>query len=201
VSFRLFDYYSAISGAAAALAGWWCGLLLSGAGPLLAASIRGLFLGMLIALALTLVHSFENLSFPPTALMGQRAMTALALGGVGGFFGGLLAQALQSVPVLGHGLGWGLAGMFIGAASGVFDVMVCAATGEDMEKAHNKALLGLLFGGAGGMAGGLLALFLSWSWSQAFASKPAEQLWGPSLCGCLVLGACIGLLVGLAARR
>jgi hypothetical protein len=201
VPFRLFVWNCAVSGAGSALVGWFFGWLTTSAPPLLAAALQGLFLGITVALALSLVDAFGNLPARPTELLLQRCTTAIVTGGVGGFFGGLLVQALYRAPFLGYGLGWGLAGLLIGAAPGLHDLLLCAGAGRDTEGARRKSLQGLLGGVAGGLIGGLLALFLGWLLQQAFASKPPELLWGPGAGGYLVLGTCLGLGFALMSKR
>jgi hypothetical protein len=134
-------------------------------------------------------------------LLLQRITTAIVTGGVGGFFGGLIVQALSRVPFLGFSLGWGLAGLLIGAAPGLHDLLQCLGKERDTEGPRRKTFQGLLGGGAGGLIGGWVALFLSWLLQQAFASKPLELLWGPGGFGCVVLGTCFGLGFALMTRR
>jgi hypothetical protein len=200
VPFRLFVWNCAVSGAGSALVGWFLGRLTTGAPPLLAAALQGLFLGIAVALALSLVDVFDNLPTRPMELLLQRCTTAIVTGGVGGFFGGLLVQALHRVPFVGFPLGWGLAGLLIGAAPGMHDLLLSGGSERDAEGPRRKTLQGLLGGGAGGFLGGLLALFLGWLLQQVFASKPPELLWGPGAVGSLVLGTFLGLGFALMTR-
>ena len=43
-----------------------------------------------------------------------------------------------------------------------------------------------------------MSLLLHGSWGQLFHDKPAELLWSPSAAAFVALGACIGLMIGLA---
>ncbi len=63
-----------------------------------------------------------------------------------------------------------------------------------------KILKGVLGGSAGGMLGGILSLLLYAGLTKLLGSNPdtAAHLWSPSSWGFVALGACIGLLIGLA---
>ena len=199
MSFRLFIYYCALCGAAGAFIGWGLGRLLAGDDKLLAASVKGLFLGMFVALALSLVDSLWNLSLRQFVAVAERVTAAVLVGGVGGFFGGLIGQALYSAsPLLGFGLGWTLTGLLIGAAPGVFDLLVSLNKRQDLRGPRRKVINGVLGGAVGGFLGGILSMFLRGAWNGLFESKPSALLWSPSATGFVALGACIGLLIALA---
>lgn len=195
---RLFVWYCAVSGAGSALAGWALGQVVPGGSPLLAAALRGMLLGMLLALALTLVDSGAGLAWSPW--LAHRATTALVAGAFGGFLGGLLVQARSRVPVLAFTAGWGVTGLAVGAAPGLYDLLQCVRTRSGARDPARKVMRGLLAGGAGGLVGGLLALALAVIFQRAFAGKSPELLWAPGASGAVALGVCIGLAVGFATR-
>lgn len=199
MSFRLFIYYCALCGAGSAFIGWALGRALAGDDPLLAAAVKAMLLGMAVALALSLVDSLWNLSLRQVVLVFQRVTAAVLVGGVGGFFGGLISHVLYAVsPVLGFGLGWTITGLLIGAAPGVFDLLVSASNKQDLRGPRRKVLNGVLGGAVGGFLGGILSMFLRGAWTGLFEDKPAAALWSPSATGFVALGACIGLLIALA---
>jgi hypothetical protein len=199
MSFRLFIYYCALCGAGGAFIGWGLGRLLAGDDQLLTAGIKGMFLGMFVALALSLVDSLWNLSLRQVVAVAQRVTAAVLVGGVGGFFGGLISHGLYSAsPLLGFALGWTITGLLIGAAPGVFDLLVSVNNKQDLRGPRRKVLNGVLGGTVGGFLGGILSMFLRGTWTGLFESKPSALLWSPSATGFVALGACIGLLIALA---
>jgi FHA domain len=199
MSFRLFIYYCALCGGGGGFAGWVMGHWLSGATPLLDIGLKTLVFGMSVALGLCLVDALCNLSQRQVSPVLQRGTAAVLVGGVGGFFGGLLSQVLAHVaPPLGAGLGWAVAGALIGMAPAVFDLMMAASGGQNMGGPARKLLNGLLGGAAGGFVGGMLAILLRTVWFGVFDSKPPERLWSPGAISFVVLGASIALMVALA---
>jgi len=199
MSFRLFVYYCALGGGGGALGGWALGRLLHGATPLLDAGLKAMLVGMPVALALSLLDALWNLSLRQVALLVQRVVAAVLVGGFGGFFGGLLGHSLAGLPApVGAGLGWALGGLMIGAAPGTFDVMVSLSGGQSVRGPARKVLNGVLGGAAGGFLGGVLLAGLSNLWGGVFESREADRLWSPGATGLAALGASVGLLAGLA---
>src|SRR5262245_45744644 len=94
MSFRLFIYYCAIVGGFAALVGWMLGRLVYPAEPVVQAGVRGMFLGMAVALGLGLVDALWHLTLRRLGQVLVRAFTGLGVGAVGGFVGGMLGQLL-----------------------------------------------------------------------------------------------------------
>jgi hypothetical protein len=177
MSFRLFIYYCALCGGGSALVGWACGRGFTGANPVLTAGVKAMLLGMLVALALSLVDALWNLSLRRLVPVLQRVLAALLVGGVGGFFGGLLSDALyRQSPLLGFGVGWTITGLLIGAAPGVFDLLASMTGGQNPRGPLRKVLNGVLGGAVGGGLGGLLSMQLRSAWSELFQAKPAEAL-------------------------
>jgi FHA domain len=197
MSLRLFVYYCALSGGGGALLGWAGGRILAGNNPPLRAGIQGLMLGVGVAFALSLVDSLWSLTLRRSPVLAKRVGTAVLVGAVGGFVGGLLSQKLYDTSrFLGFALGWGLTGLLVGAAPGVFDLV--SPGSQDRDAARRKVLKGLVGGAVGGFLGGALSLLLRQVWTGLFASRPDNLLWSPSAFGFAALGGSIGLLIGLA---
>jgi hypothetical protein len=207
MSFRLFIYYCAVCGGCAAFVGWVLGRLLPGENALAEAALKGMFLGMIVALALGLVDALWSFSLGQVLQIVPRVLLAGTFGTFGGLVGGFIGQAflggLQS-PVLSWLqipfwlIGWTITGLLIGSSLGVFDILARVVRGEDQRGAWRKIFNGLLGGTLGGLLGGVLFLVLKGAWAAVFQDKPADLLWSPSATGFVALGLCIGLLIGLA---
>lgn len=200
MSFRLFIYYCAMCGAAAAFVGWMVGRSTAPSGDVLAAAIKAFWLGLLVACGLGLVDALWNLSLGQVGTVVLRVAAAMVVGGIGGFIGGFVGQVLYGrtewrILLI---LGWTITGLLIGASVGAFDLLASVLQGEDAAAARRKILKGLIGGGLGGILGGLLYVLLQDFWGSVFHNRPEEKLWSPSATGFVVLGACIGLLIGLA---
>src|SRR5437660_132339 len=120
MSFRLFVYYCAAWGAAAALFGWILGRLIEGDSVLLAAALKGMALGLFVAVGLGLVDALASGSQRDATSLGARLALALLIGVVGGLIGGFIGEALYQLsnekwPIL-LIFGWTLTGLLIGAA-------------------------------------------------------------------------------------
>src|SRR5262245_14851707 len=93
MSFRLFIYYCALCGGWAAFVGWGLARMLATTSRDVAkAGIKGLFLGMFIALGLSLVDALWNLSLRQFGQVFLRVFVAVVVGCVGGLLGGMLGQ-------------------------------------------------------------------------------------------------------------
>src|SRR5262249_16646206 len=162
----------------------------------LAQGIKGLFLGLAVALALGLLDALWNLSLRRVLTIAGRVLSAVFVGSMGGLLGGLLGQVLYEKSPRGvfFVLGWTLTGLLIGLSLGVFGLMVGVLQGQDPRGALRKVRNGVLGGTVGGLLGGGLALALHGAWDGLLAGKPVERLWTPSAWGFVALGACIGLL-------
>ncbi len=200
MSFRLFVYYCAVCGAWAAFAGWAAGRALSPAGEMGQAGIRGLFLGMMVALGLSFVDGLWNLSPRRLPHILIRVVVALVLGAVGGLLGGLLGNFLfqQHRLQLMFLVAWTVTGMLVGASIAMFEAVSGLIRRHDLKAAQKKLLKCLLGGGVGGLLGGLLALMLRAVWVTALGAKSEDWLWSPTALGFVALGMSIGLGVGLA---
>jgi hypothetical protein len=203
MSFRLFVYYCALCGAAAAFVGWFLGRLPGRLPSLVEAGLKGVLLGLMVAAALSFVDSLCNSSRQLTPTLG-RVLVAAVISVIGGLLGGLIGQGLclltdnTVLAGLFTVLGWTLAGLLIGASLGTFDLLVAVLTGQGSAGAVRKLRNGVIGGTAGGVVGSLLYLLLLAAWAGIFRDKPFEKLWSPSAMGFAALGACLGLLIGLA---
>jgi hypothetical protein len=183
-----------------ALAGWGLGRAFPLSHPLAEAGIKGAFLGMLVALGLGVVDAAWNL---PQGIIGLRitsVVLTVVVGSVGGLMGGVIGETLYlwepwtAFLVL----GWTITGLLVGASIGSFRLLVAVVTMKDLGGPMGQLRRGVLGGTVGGILGGTLAVLFRHAWESTFQNKPSEQLWSPSAGGFIVLGACIGLTIGLA---
>ena len=197
MSFRLFIYYCALCGGWAAFFGWILGRMFSPHNDIGRAGIRGMFLGMLIALGLSLVDAMWNVSMKQILQVLQRVGVAVLVGCVGGLLGGIVGQALYNVSAIFYVFGWTLTGLLVGTSIGVFELLAGIIRQQDIQGAKKKLIKGLIGGGTGGLIGGILALLLRSAWSGILKADP-DSVWSPTAWGFVALGMCIGLLIGLA---
>jgi hypothetical protein len=200
MSFRSFIYYCAAWGGAAAYGGWVLGRLLEGDGVLAGAALKGMALGLCIALVLGLLDGLAAGSQRDAAHLGIRLTLALLIGGLGGLAGGFLGQVLYQVSGGGWSLllGWTLTGVLIGAAPAAFDWLGAVVRNEERRGARRKLRNGMVGGTVGGFLGGCVSLVLHGAWTDVFRGADAQDLWSPSATGFVALGACIGLAVAAA---
>ncbi len=200
MSFRLFIYYCALCGGGGAFAGWALGRAFTLEEGIVAQGLKGLWLGVALAFALSLVDALWNFRATQVFSVGARVLTAVVVGSMAGLLGGLVGEALYGWQRWGAFLvvGWALVGLLVGLSLGTFDLFACLALGRDPHGALKKIFNGLVGGLLGGALGGALSLVLRASWGEVLQHKPSEMLWSPSAAGFVVLGACIGLLIGLA---
>jgi hypothetical protein len=197
MSFRLFVYYCAVCGAWAAFVGWGLGRLLTsddwGAYPRVI--VRGLSLGLLLAFGVGLVDALFSSRRVGTIVV--RGLLVALIGLVSGLLGAAVGQALFSLieSEVARGFGWVLTGLLIGASVGAFDVLARLRRKEGAGGAVRKVLNGVIGGGIGGLIGAvcytLLGMGLGWLFKR-------DNLLSSSAWGMVVLGACIGLFIGLA---
>jgi hypothetical protein len=200
MSFRLFVYYCALCGAFAAFLGWVAGRLPGEMRSLSEAGVKGLLLGLTVALALSIVETCWNFSVTKLVQSVPRILVAILISSIGGLIGGVLGQALLLYVVDFFGFvmfGWILTGLLIGVSLAAFDVLMRLFTGADLSAALRKLLNGVLGGTVGGLLGSLLYLLIGGFWKFLFPLK-FDKLWSPSAIGFAALGACIGLMIGLA---
>ncbi len=202
MSFRLFVYYCALCGGWAGFVGWAVSLVLArgDAEGVLYAGTKGLLVGLFIALGLGLVDALWNVSLKQFGQVFMRVGVAVLIGALGGFVGGTIGQALFRAVNSGVFLvvGWTLTGLLIGASIGLFEWLMSVVNNRDQGGAQKKLLKTLTGGGVGGILGGILALLMLTMWRGIFTNKDDNLLWSPWATAFVALGACIGLLTGLA---
>ncbi len=199
MSFRLFVYYCALSGGWAALVGWVLGhSLTQSMGPLASNSLKGMFLGITVAAALGFIDSLWNHSLGQVGRILVRVAGGAVVGCVGGLLGGLIGHALYDTWNGFFIIAWTLVGFLVGASIVLVDVLNGLRQPKDMPGAIKKFTKCLIGGTVGGLLGGVLALLLKIVAASLFPDKDQNSLWSPTALGFIALGACIGLLVGLA---
>jgi hypothetical protein len=200
MSFRLFIYYCALCGGVGAFGGWSLGRWLAQDSTVFSSGVKGLFLGFGIALLLGLTDALWNFSLRQFASVFVRVVMAVVIGSAGGLLGGMLSQLLHNR--WSHDafivLGWTLTGLLVGMALGVFDLLDALVRNQETSGPLRKMINGLIGGTAGGVLGGILYCYLDATWKSIFEAKERKDLWSPSSWAFVVLGVCIGLLIGLA---
>ena len=199
MSFRWFIYYCSLLGGCAAYLGWAVGRVPPVQHHVWQAAVKGLFLGLLLAVVLTVIDILWNLAGQKSLTVILRLVVAGLVGSLGGFMGGMSGQFLyektnMAVFLL---LGWTVTGLLIGIAPGLFDLFSRLLSNEDARGAIRKVLNGILGGTLGGIVGSLLFLAMQKGWEAAVGDR-ANELWSPSATGFVALGLCIGLFIGLA---
>ncbi len=202
MSFRLFIYYCALCGGGGAFLGWLLGRPIHLGNGILTQGLKGMLLGLCVALALAVVDALWIFSPRRIVAIGLRVATAVMVGTMGGLLGGLVGQTLYGWKELGVFLvfGWTITGFLIGVSLGVFDLLSTLLSGQDAGAALCKIVKGVLGGTLGGIVGGILSLGLLNGWLRLLGGNPdiEDRLWSPSAWGFVALGACIGLMIGLA---
>jgi hypothetical protein len=208
MSFRLFIYYCAICGGWAALVGWVLGRLApitEEEHPYVLQGLKALLLGLTVALALGVVDAIWNVPLNRVVTIICRGLTAVVIASSGalgsGMVGEYVQQRTQNNPLAGaifYVLSWTITGLVIGASLGAFEMGASLTRGKDFRGAIRKTFSGLVGGAVGGFLGGLLALALRFLWKELNTSKDPDALLSPSSWGFVILGLCIGLLIGLA---
>ncbi|MBI1918819.1 MAG: FHA domain-containing protein [Planctomycetes bacterium] len=204
MSFRLFIYYCAICGGWAALAGWALGRGLAPSGGVEESAVKGLFLGLAVALGVGLVDALAVASLRRPVEVLERVLLAVAVGCLGGWLGGTVGEHFHSQMADSTArsaalvAGWTITGLLIGAAVSTFDLMTTFALLQDGYGARRKLRNGLLGGVVGGAVGGVLSLLVKGAPIPFFEDKDPYKLWSPTALGFIVLGLAIGFLIGLA---
>ena len=191
MSFKVFIYYCALCGGWAALAAW--GLAVA-SGFTTATESQSVYtrsmliggtLGLLLAAVIGLVDAMMN---SVGADRFGRVLVALCVGLIGGILGSLVGETLKQTLSVPQFASWMLVGLSIGVSIGVFDLLRAMTTGQGGRQASRKIVNGIIGGVLGGLVGGLLFELPNRDW------LPRSSL----AIGLVVLGLCIGLLIGLA---
>jgi hypothetical protein len=199
MSFRLFIYWCALCGGWAAVVGWALGQAVARGDTLGSTGIKGMFLGMLIALALGLVDALWIYAARQFWRAIPRVLVCMAIGTIGGLVGGVVGQMLFDEfdnLVIFQIFGWVLTGLMVGVSIGSYDFVRTWIREEELGFAMSKVIRGVLGGAVGGLLGGVLDWRLGAAWTVIFPAK--DNLWSPSLTGFVALGLCIGLLIAVA---
>lgn len=188
MSFRLFIYYSALSGAWGAFIAFLLVLLLGINGyssALMKATAIGGVVGVVVALSVGALDAMLNAT-GVTRLV--RVMLAGFIGLIGGMAGGCIGSVLAwfGIPFV---VGWVITGMAIGASIGMYDLAQAMSAGKSSRGAIRKLTNGLLGGLVGGLLGGLPFGFLA---DTGFLSRTSLST------GLILLGGSVGLMIGLA---
>jgi hypothetical protein len=202
MSFRLFVYFCAAWGAAAALFGWGLSRLITNDETVGGGALRGLSLGLFLAPGLALLDAIASGSTRDKGKLLFRLGFALILGILGGLLGGLVGQGLYlltdgKVAVL-RAIGWALTGLLVGAASAAFDFLRAMTRGEQRQGARRKLRNGIIGGAAGGVLGGVTAELAAGLWAGVFKDADPLDLWSAGTSAFMILGASIGVVVALA---
>jgi Inner membrane component of T3SS, cytoplasmic domain len=200
MTFRVFVYTCALCGACMALLGWGLGRAFAGSHPLAAQAIKGMFLGLLVALGLGTIDAAWNI---PVGLKAKRIASVLLgvlVGSLGGLMGGVIGESLYELEhwTVFLVLGWTIAGVLVGASIGAFALLAAVLGMKDLGSPLRQLRRGVLGGLVGGILGGTLVVLFRHAWESAFHDKPSADLWSPSASGFIALGACLGLSIGLA---
>ncbi len=200
MSFRLFIYYCALCGGWAAFLAWAIGLVLSPSNPLGSVGIRGMWLGLFIALGLGVVDALWNVPLTQVHVIAMRVGVGVLVGCVAGLLGGVIGQLLFNWTSwsLFYVFGWTLTGMLVGLSVGIFEMLASVVQQQNFAGSVKKLVKGLIGGTAGGLLGGVLSLMLNVVFGVLFSSKEQASLWSPTAWGFVALGMLIGLLIGLA---
>ncbi|MHB1424035.1 MAG: FHA domain-containing protein [Gemmataceae bacterium] len=189
MSFRLFIYYCAICGGWAAFVTWG---ILAATGlrgdikPYQWAALTGALLGMILAAAIGGVDAMLN------AVGSQRYVRVgicLGIGLFGGLLGGFVGEFLHGTLRFPVFIGWMLTGGCIGASIGIYDLLRSLSTKGEIRVPLKKTLNGVYGGLLGGFLGGLPFGLL-----MGRSAIPRTDL----AISLVILGLCIGLLIGLA---
>jgi FHA domain len=204
MSFRLFAYYCAICGGAAAFVGFVFGWIftppIGESSAFIRVAVLGTALGLSVALGLSLLDSVWVCGLSRYFAILARVAVAIVVGALGGLLGGLLGQFLfeKTTSLTFFVVGWTLTGSLVGVSISSFEVLSSLVKGKDFKSAKSKLLKCLIGGTVGGLLGGLVALMIRLNFPKLFPNKSIDWLWSPTGVGFVVVGACIGLFVGLA---
>ena len=199
MSFKLFIYYCALCGGWAALIAWafaWCmggtstdPRTLFGSSAFLKTILIASLLGLLVAAAIGALDAMLN------AVGSQRFLrvgVCMSVGFIGGAFGGLVGEGLHQLNDFLLLIGWIIVGVAVGASVGVFDIVRAATSGQDIRVAMKKTLNGIYGGFLGGFIGGVFFGALAFVHLKDYLPNSSLAI------GLVLLGMCIGLLIGLA---
>ncbi|MCS6850919.1 MAG: FHA domain-containing protein [Gemmataceae bacterium] len=193
MSFRLFIWYCAMCGGWAAFFAWALVQFLKidpdhVASPVLRASFIAAILGLMLATSIGLLDALMNSSGVQRL---ARVGLCLGVGLIGGLVGGFMGEMLRKAFTV-RFLGWILVGAVIGSSIGIFDILRALSAQQSVRLAIRKVVNGVIGGTVGGAIGGVLfdtLMNIPLPWELPKSSLAV---------GLVILGMCIGLLIGLA---
>ena len=202
MSFKLFVYYCALCGGWAGFIAWIFSEAVSGIhNDLVKQTLIGSLLGFFLAAAISAVDALLN-DTPVKGLLrigvtvGISLFGSMIVGLIGQFIFRMLAKNLGDNPWQFRLVGglvivatWLAVGIIIGSAIGLFDL------GQALFAKHRLkfALSKIIKGGIGGAVGGLVGGFF-----LAVCESVGLLTYSKRATGFVILGLCIGLLIGLA---
>jgi Inner membrane component of T3SS, cytoplasmic domain len=182
-------YFNSVLGGIGGLFGWagtaLVRTLMPEANVYVADACFGLVIGAAIGAAIGCAEGLIESPSPRRALIG--AGFGALLGAVGGVIGLLLGEVLFNQfqgGVWARALGWALFGALVGTADGI------------VRKMPARIRYGALGGLIGGLIGGSTFDRLSVLLPGSTGNRELARAWGGAI-GLIVLGACIGLMIGL----
>ncbi len=210
MSFRLFVYYCFLLGAWAGFLGWLLAVLIAPHSGqdyfrrVLPDTIYGGLLGVSVAFGLSLLDGFFNYGFQVGKVLG-RVFAAAVIGAFSGLFGSFVGSSLyfvvgEMIPgsVISDVffvIGWIIVGFLLGFSVSAVDVMRSLIVQKDFSGSLRKLRNCVIGGTIGGVIGGIIAFTI-----RVLAVKVIGRgdMWSATAIGFVAIGACIGLLVGLA---
>jgi MFS family permease len=202
MSFKRFIYFCMICGGWAAFLVWGIAELLNlyeaetKTQGFLKAAATGAFLGLFIAAVIGALDALMNAVGFARVI---RTLICLGVGLVGGTIGALVGQAFYSIitnPIT-QTVGWAIVGVAVGASIGVFDILRAVFTRAPLRQSIRKLVNGIVGGTMGGVLGGIALGGLTIAFGVVFGDG-AAAMHSPRALGLVILGMCIGLLIGLA---
>ncbi|GIW79957.1 MAG: hypothetical protein KatS3mg105_1764 [Gemmatales bacterium] len=206
MSFRNFIYYCAICGGWAAFVAWilievmgvYSGRIKSDtAKTVLTSALLGLFVGSTIGMLDALLNSNGFQRF-------VRAGICLVVGMFGGILGGFVGQIVYDISKnpLFQIAGWALVGITIGASIAVFDLQRALRSPTTFGLARRKLINGMIGGTVGGVLGGIAFHIVGMGFAMipklGLGNLDPNTMMSPRAVGLVILGMCIGLLIGTA---
>lgn len=208
MSFRLFVWYCLVGGAWAGFIGWVIGHIVAFSLPpgspgyfpyILRTSVMGVFLGFAIAFGLSFLDAVFSVSLRQMGKVIVRVGAAVLVGFFGGLLGSFVGGSLfyWTQWTVFFIVSWTIVGFLIGMSICFFELSASLIMQRDFAGAFKKVIKCLVGGTVGGIFGGLIALVLKIIASK-ITERDVESLMTPTALGFIAIGACIGLLVGLA---
>lgn len=201
MNFKGFMYYCALCGGWAALLVWgiqqFTGMQ-NIDNALFKSVIIGALLGLLLAAVIGLLDALLN-TVGFTRIV--RVLICVAVGFIGSAAGAFIGELVNKAIDF-RFPGWMFVGLIIGASIGIFDLLrAITAGGKGMKQAIRKMVNGIIGGTIGGFIGGIINDSFSRipiPWADAGTSMKDYLPKFSLALGLVILGMCIGLLIGVA---